>query len=85
MLCYVNLNQNQNTIVQYNYLYNIVQCSDIHAPQHQQKTKGSDDEMRQCCKKVFYRMKEKMNRTKEETSVVKLIMKKQDERVPPRT
>jgi len=30
-------------------------------------------------------MKEKMNRTKEETSVVKLIMKKQDERVPPRT
>lgn len=58
---------------------------------HQHETKGSDDEIRKCCKKVFYRMKEKMNRTKEETSVVKqwtnqynglkLIMKKQDERV----
>lgn len=38
---------------------------------HQQETKGSDDEIRKCYKKVFYRMKEKMNRTKEETSVVK--------------
>jgi len=56
--------EHYSSIVQ---LYNIEFNAQIYM--HQQKTKGSDDEIRKCYKKVFYRMKEKMNRTKEETSV----------------